>query len=77
MNEIVEKLKDGEPLLDSILMHMASVYSALGKFEESVLMYRRVTNNLERIYGEALLKLKLSAFIYYWLEYRMLSLYFW
>ncbi|KAK0592901.1 hypothetical protein LWI29_027493 [Acer saccharum] len=52
MNEVVDSLKDNEPLLDSILMHMGSMYSSLGKFEESVLMYRRVNNNLERIYGK-------------------------
>ncbi|KAL5803491.1 hypothetical protein ACOSQ4_031796 [Xanthoceras sorbifolium] len=52
MHEVVDSLKDDEPLLDSVLMHMGSMYSALGKFKESVLVYRRVTNNLERIYGK-------------------------
>ncbi|KAB2596826.1 nephrocystin-3-like [Pyrus ussuriensis x Pyrus communis] len=30
LNEVVDSLKDGEPLLDSVLVHMGSMYSTLG-----------------------------------------------
>ncbi|KAK9914522.1 hypothetical protein M0R45_038296 [Rubus argutus] len=52
LNEIVGSLKDDEPLLDSVLVHMGSMYSTLGKFEKSMLVYRRAIDNMENIYGK-------------------------
>ncbi|KAM1020989.1 hypothetical protein ACFX15_041396 [Malus domestica] len=43
-------VKDGEPLLDSVLVHMGSMYSTLGKFEKSMSAYRRAVSNMENIY---------------------------
>uniref|UniRef100_A0A2N9IVN1 MalT-like TPR region domain-containing protein n=1 Tax=Fagus sylvatica TaxID=28930 RepID=A0A2N9IVN1_FAGSY len=51
LNEVVESLKDNEPLLDSVLVHMGSMYSTLGKFEKSLLVYRRSIDMLENRYG--------------------------
>jgi hypothetical protein len=55
LDEVVERLTDDEPLLDSVLIHMGSMYSALGKFEKSMLVYQRVIAILERIHGKCLL----------------------
>ncbi|XP_008376752.1 nucleotide-binding leucine-rich repeat (NLR)-like protein isoform X2 [Malus domestica] len=46
-------VKDGEPLLDSVLVHMGSMYSTLGKFEKSMSAYRRAVSNMENRYGNA------------------------
>ncbi|KAG2310452.1 hypothetical protein Bca52824_022009 [Brassica carinata] len=35
--KIVDKLNDSEPLLDSVLMHVGSMYSTLGMFENALL----------------------------------------
>lgn len=51
MDNIVDGVKDDEPLLDSVLMHMGSVYSTMGKFEKSMLLYRRALEILEKTYG--------------------------
>ncbi|XP_028104668.1 uncharacterized protein LOC114303718 isoform X4 [Camellia sinensis] len=53
LDEVVDGLKDDELLLDSVLTHMGSMYSALGKFEDSMLAYRRSLEILEREYGNA------------------------
>ncbi|PQQ04267.1 nephrocystin-3 isoform X1 [Prunus yedoensis var. nudiflora] len=50
LNEVVDSLKDDEPLLDSVLVHMGSMYSTLGKFEKSMSAYRRAIGNMENIY---------------------------
>lgn len=55
LDEVVENLKDGEPLLDSVLIHMGSMYSALGKFEKSMHVYQRVIATLERKHGKSFL----------------------
>ncbi|KAI5347226.1 hypothetical protein L3X38_015105 [Prunus dulcis] len=52
LNEVVDSLKDDEPLLDSVLVHMGSMYSTLGKFEKSMSAYRRAIGNMEHIYGK-------------------------
>lgn len=52
LDEVVDSLRDDEPLLDSVLMHMGSMYSALGKLEKSVLSYQRAIDILESIYGK-------------------------
>ncbi|PRQ60462.1 putative tetratricopeptide-like helical domain-containing protein [Rosa chinensis] len=52
LNEIVGSLKDDEPLLDSVLVHMGSMYSTLAKFEKSMLVYRRAIDNMENMYGK-------------------------
>lgn len=51
MDDIVSCLKDDEPLLDSVLQHMGSMYSILGKFEKSMLAFQRALGILERNYG--------------------------
>lgn len=55
INKIVDKLKDSEPLLDSVLMHVGSMYSALGMFENAVLAHQRAVSILENRYGTDLL----------------------
>ncbi|ESQ43200.1 hypothetical protein EUTSA_v10013148mg [Eutrema salsugineum] len=52
INKIVDKLKDTEPLLDSVLMHVGSMYSALGMFENAVLAHQRAVSILEIRFGE-------------------------
>lgn len=51
LNEIVHNLRDDEPLLGSILTHMGSMHSALGKFENSMVFYNRALEILERNHG--------------------------
>ncbi|KAK6275355.1 hypothetical protein POUND7_005064 [Theobroma cacao] len=52
INEVIEDQKDDEPLLDSILLHMGSMYSTLGEFEKSMLVNQRVTDILENRHGK-------------------------
>ncbi|KAH9780149.1 TPR REGION domain-containing protein [Citrus sinensis] len=52
MSGIVDSLKDDEPLLDAILLHMGSMYSTLENYEKSMLVYQRVINVLESRYGK-------------------------
>lgn len=52
LSEIVEGLKNNEPLLDSILMHMGSVYEKMEEFEMSFSSYNRALAIMEREYGE-------------------------
>lgn len=54
MDEVAGNLKVDENLLESVLMHMGSMYSVLGKFEKSMLMYRRAIGILENIYGKCM-----------------------
>lgn len=51
LNEIVHDLSDDEPFLDAILTHMGSMHSALGRYEKSILSYKRVLETLERNHG--------------------------
>ncbi|KAI3756941.1 hypothetical protein L6452_04473 [Arctium lappa] len=51
LDEIVHDLREDEPLLDSILTHMGSMHSALGSFENSMLLYKRVLEITERNHG--------------------------
>lgn len=51
MEKIVDGLKDDEPFLDSVLMHMGSAYSILGRPQKSMLMYQRALEILEITYG--------------------------
>ncbi|KAF2317343.1 hypothetical protein GH714_020490 [Hevea brasiliensis] len=53
LDKVVESLKDDGPLLDSVLIHMGSMYSALGKFENSMVVYKRVIGFLESKYGKS------------------------
>ncbi|KDP45557.1 hypothetical protein JCGZ_18182 [Jatropha curcas] len=53
LNEVVESVKDDGPLLESVLMHMGSMYSALGKFEKSMIIYQKVIGVLESKYGKS------------------------
>lgn len=53
MNEVVGDIYDDGRLLGSVLMHMGSMYSSLGKFEKSTVMYRRSISILEQLYGES------------------------
>ncbi|OAY46591.1 hypothetical protein MANES_06G011400v8 [Manihot esculenta] len=53
MNKVVESLKDDEPLLDSVLIHMGSMYSALGKFQSSMVVYKRAIGVLESKHGKS------------------------
>lgn len=51
LNKIVNGLEDEELLLDSILMHMGSMYSKLENVELSICFYRRSLHIMERKYG--------------------------
>ncbi|EYU25245.1 hypothetical protein ABFS82_06G019600 [Erythranthe guttata] len=51
LNKIVNELKDEELLLDSILMHMGSMYSKLENVELSICFYRRSVQIMEKKYG--------------------------
>ncbi|KAL2558740.1 Tetratricopeptide repeat (TPR)-like superfamily protein [Forsythia ovata] len=53
LNKIVNELKDQEPLLDSVLLHMGSMYAKLEKFELSIHFYRRSLKIMEKIYGNS------------------------
>ncbi|XVF12692.1 hypothetical protein REPUB_Repub08aG0141000 [Reevesia pubescens] len=52
IDEVIGDQEYDEPLLDSILMHMGSMYSALGEFEKSMLVNQRVTDILENRHGK-------------------------
>ncbi|EOA15122.1 hypothetical protein CARUB_v10028497mg [Capsella rubella] len=51
INKIVDNLEDSEPLLDSVLMHAGSMYSAIGRFENAILANQRAVRILENRYG--------------------------
>jgi len=57
MKEVVDNLKDDAPRLDSILMHMGSMYATLSKFEKSLDVYQRAVYIMERTYGEYIFQL--------------------
>lgn len=44
---------DDEPLLDSVLSHMGSMYTTLGKFESSMHVYKRALGIIQGKYGKA------------------------
>ncbi|KAA0042543.1 nephrocystin-3 [Cucumis melo var. makuwa] len=52
LNKVVDSLTDGEPFLDSVLLHMGSMYSTLKKFEKSVSAYKRAIDIMEKKFGE-------------------------
>lgn len=49
---MVGALHDGNPLVDSILIHMGSMFTTLGKFEDAILVYQRGLKILEREFGK-------------------------
>ena len=51
LNSIVDSLKDSEPFLDSVLLHMGSMYSTLKKLEKSVSAYKRAIDIIEKKSG--------------------------
>ncbi|WOL12434.1 hypothetical protein Cni_G21201 [Canna indica] len=51
LKDIVGALHDDPPLLDSILMHMGSMFTTLGKFEEAISLYSRGLKIIEREFG--------------------------
>lgn len=51
MEEILGSLKDGDRLVDSVLMHMGSMYSKLGKYDKSLHMYERAVDIFANKYG--------------------------
>lgn len=44
-------VQNDEPLLDSILMHMGSMYTTLGKLEDAMLVYNRSLEILDGLFG--------------------------
>ncbi|KAL9312860.1 hypothetical protein ACSQ67_018312 [Phaseolus vulgaris] len=52
MKEVVDNLKDDAPRLDSILMHMGSMYATLNMFEKSLDTYQRALYIMEGTYGK-------------------------
>ncbi|WCJ28958.1 Tetratricopeptide repeat (TPR)-like superfamily protein [Euphorbia peplus] len=53
LNTVIENVKDDEHLLDLVLIHMGSMYAALGKLEESISVYQRAIGTLEMEYGKS------------------------
>ncbi|KAL3342291.1 hypothetical protein AABB24_026355 [Solanum stoloniferum] len=51
LSEVVDDLKDEEPLLDLILTHMGNMYEKLENFEMSICVYGRAVKVVERLYG--------------------------
>lgn len=51
LNKVVNELMDDEPLLDSVLSHMGSMYTTLGKFESSMHVYKRALGIIQGKYG--------------------------
>lgn len=51
LNKVVDSLKDSEPFLDSVLLHMGSMYSTLKKFEKSLSVYKRAIDIIEKKSG--------------------------
>lgn len=55
LKEIVDVLHDDTLLLDSILMHMGSGYTTLGKFDQAISLYTRGLKIIERKFGMCLI----------------------
>ncbi|KAG0491890.1 hypothetical protein HPP92_005288 [Vanilla planifolia] len=51
LKEIISGVEDEQPLLDSILVHMGSMYSGLGKFDDASLAYDRCLQIFEKMFG--------------------------
>ncbi|CAD5194138.1 unnamed protein product [Musa acuminata subsp. malaccensis] len=51
LKDIVGDLHDDIPLMDSILMHMGSMYNTMGKFEEAICLYARGLKIIEQEFG--------------------------
>ncbi|KAJ0981366.1 hypothetical protein J5N97_009621 [Dioscorea zingiberensis] len=51
LNEIVSTLHDGLPLLDTILIHMGSMYTSLRMFDNALLVYGRGLKIIEKECG--------------------------
>lgn len=54
MKEVVDNLKDDAPHIDSILVHMGSLYVKLSEFEKSLNAYQRAVYIMEKTYGECI-----------------------
>lgn len=52
LHEMVGCVQNDEPLLDSILMHMGSMYTTLGRLEDAMLVYNRGLEILEGLFGK-------------------------
>ncbi|KAH9621521.1 hypothetical protein KSS87_019334 [Heliosperma pusillum] len=52
MSKIIDSLDDDEMILDSVLVHMGSMYSAIGNFRKSISMYERALKIVDNVYGE-------------------------
>lgn len=52
LNSVAADLKENEPLLDSILIHMGNMYEKLENFEIAINLYRRAISVTEMKYGE-------------------------
>lgn len=55
LKEIVDVLHDDTLLLDSILMHMGSGYTTLGKFDQAISLYTRSLKIIEQKFGMCLI----------------------
>ncbi|KAK9665228.1 hypothetical protein RND81_14G099200 [Saponaria officinalis] len=51
MSKIVDSLDDDEMLLDSILVHMGSMYSAIDNSQKSIFVYERALKIMDDVYG--------------------------
>lgn len=53
LNDIVGALHDDNPLVDSMLIHMGSMFTTLGKFDDAIIVYQRGLKILEREFGHS------------------------
>lgn len=53
LKQVVEELKDDEPVLNSILIHMGNMYEKVEKFEMAIYQYRRALRIMEKKYGNS------------------------
>ncbi|KAF9601899.1 hypothetical protein IFM89_023963, partial [Coptis chinensis] len=51
--EIVGNVKNNEPFLDSVLLHMGTMYTNFRKYEEAMAMYERSLEILEGLFGKS------------------------
>ncbi|KAF9601351.1 hypothetical protein IFM89_019083 [Coptis chinensis] len=53
LEEIVGSVKNNEPFLDSVLLHMGTMYTNFRKYEEAMAMYERSLEILEGLFGKS------------------------
>lgn len=62
LNEVVGCIADGKPFMDSILIHMGSLYTNLGMLDKASHAYERGLNILENAFGRGPYAFKVCNF---------------